>query len=485
MKKTLIVGDVWACDSLTAGIALKKFIFSISNFTEVSTFILIDRSLSKQIPNPIGCGKNFYISKPNEFWDGPRLMHRILSPLISYFTFREIGKIKSHLNEVIDELKPDHIIFVLQGQSAIILAKEMVVQGFSYSTITWDPWSWWTITHQVPRKIDAYVRKSLIDIYERGRHLVPTMTYSKVNGISENSFQVVYFPELPSDLKKSLEFPKVQIHIVFSGQNYASKELSIFIDALSAISWRFESKEIYLNIVGAKISHSSPNIINHGWVDHSRLPSFLAQFTIAFLPYPTDSTLSEVSEQSFPSKVSSYASAGLPIIYLGPKGTEVLDVISSFATPLQVLNDHVLNLENVLRKIDSNYLDLSGAAVRSYLKYFSYSSFDSNLSDWGNAVNLKLVQQALASEITKSSHSYHNLGRVNEGSVFIRRIQILLSRRVFGILLVAVTLIVTKIRQRSLNSIVSLGKFISYFYVRKFQIKSWMKTRARIRSFNE
>jgi hypothetical protein len=481
MKKLLIVSDIWACDTLTAGIAVKKFISAVSDFSEVSTFVLIDRSLSKQIPESVGLGKNYYVTKPIEFWDGPRLIHRLISPLISYFTFREIEKIHTHLNEVLDELNPDHIIFVLQGQSTIILTRKIVAKGFSFSTITWDPWSWWSTTHQVPRKIDASVRESLIEIYEKGRHLVPSNTYAKANSIPENSYQVVYFPELEPDNRRSLEVPRLQMHIVFSGQNYASKELSILIDALSAISWNFEGKEIFLNIVGAKVSHSSPNIVNHGWVHYSRLPSFLAQFTIAFLPYPTQSSLLEVAEQSFPSKISSYTSAGLPIIYLGPKSAEVLGVISTFTHTLMVHNDQVCNLENVLKEIDSNYLDLSSEALGSYFKYFSYSSFEINVSNWGNAVNLKSVQQVVVPNLTKSSHAYQSLGLVNWGSVFVRRLQVLLSRRIFHVLKFFAVAIISKIDHKTKMVLLSLGIALSYVYVRKFQIKSWMKSRARIR----
>ncbi len=478
MKKILIVSDLWACDTLTAGIALKKFITSVSSFSEISTFITIDKSFSNQIPEALGLGKNYFIRKPNEFWDGPKLIHRLLSPFISYFTIHEVDLIHKRLKAVLDELNPDHIVFVLQGQTSIMLARESMSHGFDYSTITWDPWSWWAASHQVPKNIDAYVIESLIHIYSRGKHLVPTRTFSLVNRIKEDSFRVIYFPELEANRQEHIKIPESQIHIVFSGQNYASEELSMLIDALSTICWRFEGKEIFLNIVGAKVPNTSPNIVNHGWVHYSKLPEFLTRFHVAFLPYPMKSELSEVATQSFPSKVSSYTSAALPIIYLGPKDSEVHRLISDFSGELQVRDQKVSNLEEVLGKIQSNYLSLSDGSLSAYLEHFSLSPFETNIYDWGVSVNLISNPQKVPKTLEKKKPMYENLGVVSGNTLLLRRVQILFSSRILNFMKFLILRLIFKVRYICHRCLLSIGISFSYVYVKKFQLKSQFKPRG-------
>ena len=433
MKKILLVGDTWPSNENSSSIAVKKFIQSISDYCEVSTFIIRNRKPNDVPPESIGLGEHFYLTGPEQNWTGPRFLRKCLTPFISLFTMLEIDHIKKLLQKILRKFDFDHVVFVLQGQVLILLSDKVISKELEYSTISWDPWIWWSTEHALPKKIDIHVRNSLVNIYKGGVHLVPTLNFAVKNQIDAQRARIIYWPEVAAVQNYRRTLLPSRLNIVFAGASYAKKELQFFIKNLEKIDWKFNEKVIFLHLIGPSFNIANANIIHHRRMNYADLPDFLARFDVGFLPYPCQNNILAVSEQSFPSKVSGYASAGLPIIYLGPVNAPVLSVISDFVFVLEFDEREILNLKDTFEKIISQRLKLKEEALSSYFRNFSYQAFDHNLFSWGVSVGLfKEVQRPhILSEEKLFPRPYKKVGNGYFGTLVLRKLQVLLSPAFF------------------------------------------------------
>ena len=475
MKKLLIISDIWPCESLTAGIALSKLIKSISRSIEVSTFVTINSSLKTTRPTFPPSAHNFYTFKPNEDWKGTFFLKFFLNRLITRCTFRDIDRITFALDEIIDKINPDHVLLVLQGQTTYLLSKHIISLGLPYSTLTWDPWDWWASTHGVGRDLDTLVKEIGAEVYAQGMHLVPTLKFADENFIEESRAKVIYFPEVAQEYSEVKKISSAKIKIVFSGANYSSRELLLFINCLRSVNWTLNGKEVFFHIVGALSPVKDRNIIEHGWIDNSMLPGFLTNFDIAFLPYPTDLHLLPVSEQSFPSKLSGYLSASLPVIYLGPSSASVLKVLPNVIFELIYDGEKIINLEQTVRDIDSSYLDLAKNAHSIYTSLFSYEAFEKNLLSWGASVDLleESGRQSDSKPHEYSNSSYKYVGPKFKESILLHRLQLIFTRALVSKVWIFTRVFVSQVRTLLNKSLVSIGSLVANVYVSIFKFKNF------------
>lgn len=481
MKRVLVVSDVWPCSDLTAGLALSKLIASISEMAEVHTFVFIDRSLTKHKPKTEHSVTNFFTFKPNENWTGGRPIRLILEPFIKFFTLREVDGVAEDLTLVFNQVRPDHVLMVLQGQTSYLLSKFVLDFKVPFTTLTWDPWEWWCSTHSVGPNLDLLVQESHQCIYNVGTHLVPTLKFAQANSIEESRSRIVYFPEFEASPSSRMKKSEEQINIVFSGQNYASHEISQFIDALRGMNWNMNGKQILFHIVGCTIQVRDKNVIQHGWIDNKFLPNFLRDFDIAFLPYPTKENLLSVAQQSFPSKLSTYLSASLPVIYLGPQSASVLEVAGNVTFVVNNDGENLTNLEEIIQEIDDRYVELALEANRLFHSKFSFKAFNLNIHSWGNSVGLNRDSEYKneSSDPISIDASYRRVTKHFQGTFLIRKIQLFFSRALITKLKSTFIRLILLLRARSLvfgfAVYVRLGESIANLYVTIFKLRNSRK----------
>jgi colanic acid biosynthesis glycosyl transferase WcaI len=106
-------------------------------------------------------------------------------------------------------------------------------------------------------------------------------------------------------------------------------------------------------------AHRNPMVL-HGYVDKSRTPGILAGADAALI------TLDDRSRGVMsPSKLHSCLAAGLPILYIGPEGTNVDDAIARFACGDSLRNGDVDGLVAAVERLrDDGYRSRVGAAAR-------------------------------------------------------------------------------------------------------------------------
>ena len=114
------------------------------------------------------------------------------------------------------------------------------------------------------------------------------------------------------------------------GQTYAKNAFTKFTSSIN----NFDEIRTKLYYYGR--SHltefslvDTQNVVNKGWVSSEKIVAEITQYDFAFLPYFGDEN-KIVSNLSFPSKMVVYASAKIPILYIGGKDSAVYQVIKNY-----------------------------------------------------------------------------------------------------------------------------------------------------------
>jgi hypothetical protein len=175
------------------------------------------------------------------------------------------------------------------------------------------------------------------------------------------------------------------LKIAFSGQSYAEYEIGVFLNFLNSQEWRLGNRNVELHVFGSNSLASSKNITCHGWVDVEELSEHLSECDLSLLPYPLETEMSEVSRNSFPNKLITYVSAGLPIIYIGPDDSSVMSFVKEIGVHLKVGMESSWNLEiqDLLKDVSNEKLE------RFHEQYFSKSQFAKTIELWMSSNQIK------------------------------------------------------------------------------------------------
>jgi glycosyltransferase involved in cell wall biosynthesis len=285
-----------------------------------------------------------YAVKPREYWRaGPGSIGDLSSYIGEWYTDR-IG-LRPLVKEIVRfgrQIGARKVWCVLQGQTMIRLAIP-VAEGLGCPLYTqvWDPPSWWLRDNRVDRRssrdilatFDRTVRSSVacgtasIPMAEEyaGRYAVPTV------------------PLLPG-LDPSTAFPvrthpgnRDELVIGMAGQVYAEREWDALLGSLEMNDWRIAGRDVRIRHVGRPIdirTKRADRIQECGWQTQDETIRLISETDLAYCPYWFDPAFEEAARLSFPSKLTTYFAAGVPVFFHGPE----------YASPARFMRDHQAGL---------------------------------------------------------------------------------------------------------------------------------------------
>jgi hypothetical protein len=313
MPKILLITDVLPTNKHTAGVVLQQFFAQIPLNYELLTYCLHSDALPSYEVSTRITGKMRWTRKPAERWFGPRLL-KVLFEKISESEAKLISK---DIFEQISRNKPDLIFLVLQGQTMFRIGIALHKYGIKFSTFNWDPLSWWLHHNKSPKRNLQLLHEIHTALNSSGIHILPNPSFANYLKLEFNNF--VVFNLAHEKMGKNHKDEAKLLRVCFSGQPYAAREIEFFIKTLDSLDWTIGDFNVELHVFGNSVLGISPHIFHHGWKDPTKLIGYLSFFDCALLPYPSEIAFKEVSKFSFPSKLSTYIAANLPVIYLGPE----------------------------------------------------------------------------------------------------------------------------------------------------------------------
>jgi tetratricopeptide (TPR) repeat protein len=114
--------------------------------------------------------------------------------------------------------------------------------------------------------------------------------------------------------------------IAMLGNIYAADAISAFIAALSGAGWKIAGRDVSLVCMTPALppsADSSMPIEHLGWLEQTEALKMLEHADIGYVPYWFGEEFRSAVRLSFPSKLSTMATAGLPVFFHGPIDSSV------------------------------------------------------------------------------------------------------------------------------------------------------------------
>lgn len=411
MTNILIVSDIAPTEYYTAGIVLEQVLKFTNANVEFSCFTFKDDALPNYLMSTyLSVHNSFVARKPNEDWNSIPLP-QYFSKLGERFASRDTEKLVQEILKINSYRIFDHIIVVIQGQTSIRIYNSLFSYGLPVSTLHWDMWSWWEKSKKVPHDFRKVVDLMYENMRTKGCHLMPSKGFINKLRLEENSALTLYPCMVETFVGKNAKDHLNQsnrLDIVFLGQHYAKKEISEFLEMLDFLHWKLKEKEIFLHAFGSQIVSERRNVINHGWIKYEELPPLISRFHIAFVPYPRSNYFSDVVETSFPSKLVTYVSAGLPVVAFGPTRYAAKEVVDRIGCTFS--NNSVSELLFCLDRVLSSYEDLKEETKVIYDEMFSPFAFHGSMKTWLEKLGLNVNQTR--------HETYQRTSRAHVGDLF-------------------------------------------------------------------
>jgi hypothetical protein len=117
-------------------------------------------------------------------------------------------------------------------------------------------------------------------------------------------------------------------------------------------------------------------------VDYRELAENVSAYDFGLLPYPAAKNMKQVSLQSFPSKLAQYLTAGLDIVYVGPKISSIVNFFQANHIDGEFRKIAEESIESEAIYLAIFKFTATEQAQNLYQKYFSQDAFTGNLKEW-------------------------------------------------------------------------------------------------------
>jgi hypothetical protein len=315
-QSVLVVTDVAPSLDLTGGIALTDVLDTLHLDTDIYVACFSNPNLSYRLSQGYGAHNTFAIPKSRELWRrGKRPVHRKLNGFLDQRVqaLDTASRVRA-LKALTERLRPSALIVVAEGQSILSMAGHFRSLNLPIVTIHWDLFEWWGASHGLgSSRISALgeYEKQLAEISTV--NLVPTPNFGSALGGTVN-FTVVYprAPRLMSEARVHQRTDDV-IRLVAIGQGYSRSALEALRRLLSESLQRIAGYKVELHYIGGHGHQWTFAHEKEPWRSRGELVNSLGGMDIAFLPYSNPPESSMVTGTSYPSKLSIYSAAGLPV----------------------------------------------------------------------------------------------------------------------------------------------------------------------------
>jgi len=177
--------------------------------------------------------------------------------------------------------------------------------------------------------------------------------------------------------------------IGFAGSLFGRDSFQAFIKALDSTGWIINNRPVRMVLVGVvgfsvNMFASKPaEIVLLGRHSRAETIEILSQCHMLYLPYPMNQPLSkETVKVSFPTKLSTYVAANVPIFYHGPKISSVGAFIQNYPIALhcsEIDTEAILNKTRQLLIDDKLRETIKTTQRKAFEEHFSWRQFQSKI----------------------------------------------------------------------------------------------------------
>ncbi|MFQ3674822.1 MAG: hypothetical protein SNJ83_14620, partial [Aggregatilineales bacterium] len=187
-----------------------------------------------------------------------------------------------------------------------------------------------------------------------------------------------FLPSRKTSRKTRVERDYYQVG--FAGSLYGVDSFRAFIKALDAEKWVVNEHPVQFVAIGTSVlpvHMRAPKPAEIIWLGrHSQLEtiSILSECDVLYLPYPMDAKHKKTVTTSFPTKMSTYVAANVPIFYHGPSESTVASFIKKHPVALLCSTLDTTDILKVMTEL------LTNVELRDSIKVTQCQVFDEHFS---------------------------------------------------------------------------------------------------------
>lgn len=238
------------------------------------------------------------------------------------FRRRELGAGLQRHADALRALGIGHVVYFLNSVEILELAPMLnALLGVPYSTMEWD---------LIDLAVDQIPATSI-----RGRLLRAAATLragAVTRGVASEGMAAMYLQRWGLDslvlrqtiapVSHAAARPRDAFVIALCGTMIVPAEFRAFLDAMDLLGWQVDGRPIEFLWIGKAHGHQGKlpaQVKVTGWVSHTRSLELLSHVDLGYSGLWFDPARRPLVESSFPSKIISYISAGVPVFYHGPE----------------------------------------------------------------------------------------------------------------------------------------------------------------------
>ena len=409
--KVLLLTDMAPCTNHTSGLVINKWCdFLLEENIEIHCALIKNKFIKMDIPDDKREKIKFYIfEKPNEYWvSNAKRFKNIKGKFKSYCeNTKSAKKILPVMAEKIANYaknsKIDVIFASIQGQTMTKLVRKVSkLSKIDYVAQTWDPLEWW----MKELKFDPITYRS--NLREFGKVVKKSKNFVAMSWAMAKDFEKRYhkkclinIPSLPIKKFENLEHRlDREFSIAFAGQAYAKEELDLLIETLDDMNWTYKGKEIVLKLYGPYFEekhYRNPNIEINGFIKQENLIKELKKCNLLYCPYWFSKEYKRACKLSFPGKLTTYLTTGVPVLLHGPRYASPI-IFAKINNAGYIINTNQKELfKKELINIIKNYnVQIAKNAWKAFSTYLTDEQAKTNL-----LVSLNLLDKSKIEDFNK------------------------------------------------------------------------------------
>ncbi len=129
--------------------------------------------------------------------------------------------------------------------------------------------------------------------------------------------------------------PSSGITIGFAGSLYAVSAWDAFFRALDRLEWQIGGRPVTVRLIGGNVRlhlQRRCRVECVGWPENAEVLELLADCDVNYLPHPFEPGLADLARLSFPTKLSTYVAAGVPVFVHAPSHSSLAGFYADYPT---------------------------------------------------------------------------------------------------------------------------------------------------------
>lgn len=390
MRKLLLLTDVPPCKTFTGGLVLTQLCrflppgsvacFAVVN-PEIADRAVLDEEFSWM---PIA-----YVKHPKENNHTFLSLARYVANVVTVGTqikLKAAQFARQHGIEAIWAVPQGPLMAQLASDLAIALKVPLLTQIY-------DPPGWWLRANGYD-SVSTRIADRLFTRMMRYSERVGAASWQMAEEYREQ-YGVDCVPLIPS-LDRGLCRPSTQslpsneeVVITIAGQLYAADAWSAFVEALSSVNWSIAGRKVRLRVLSYPYYLENADYGDRveflGWRPQDEALQILADSDINYCPYWFDSEFEVEARLSFPSKLTSYLAAGIPVFFHGPYYSSPAKFLERYDAAQRCYSmdrNAILSSLTALISNGDRYKQLAASGTAAFLQNFTLEVYRSQFASF-------------------------------------------------------------------------------------------------------